>query len=94
MKCSICGNHGWNYLTNKLPKHHETVLVYSKKGFCVVVFIDSVEMNKELVVKGYPDEQVDVNKKPYYFCSQEIKGYTLNGTIKWMSLPDVENMDH
>ena len=76
----------WINVKDKLPKHQETVLVSSSKGFCVVVFIDSVKMNEELMLTTYAHECVDVSKHPYYFCSQEVKGCTLNGVTHWCNL--------
>ena len=74
----------WVRIEDERPKHRQTVLAYSLKGICVCVFIDSLKMNIELCEKGYPEEQVDTKQIPYYFCSQEIKGNTLNGVTHWM----------
>jgi hypothetical protein len=76
----------WISVKEKLPKHSQTVLVYTHKGFCVCIFIDSKKMNEELIRKGYPEEQVNAEEKPYYFCSQEIKAHTLNGATHWAEL--------
>lgn len=76
----------WISVKDKLPEHKETILCYSPKGHVVCVFIDSKIMNKELIESGYPEEQVNLDKNPYYFCSQEIKMYTLNNVTHWSYL--------
>lgn len=78
----------WISVNEKLPKHHETVLAFTRKGQCVCIFVDTIEMNKQLRSKGYPEEQWDQNKKPFSFCSQEIKGNVLGGVSHWMYLPE------
>lgn len=78
----------WISIKDKLPKHHETILVFTPRGQGVCIFLDSVIMNRELVEKGYPSEQVDTRSHPYYFCSQETKQHTLNGVTHWMTLPE------
>jgi hypothetical protein len=75
----------WINIKDGLPKHYITVLAYSPKGQCVCVFIDTVEMNKELLFRGFP---IDQSNTPYRFCSQEIKGNILNGVTHWMPLPN------
>lgn len=78
----------WNSVKDSVPKHEQLVLCYTPKGQCICFFIDTHEMNKQLRSKGYPEEQVDKNRIPYYFCSQEIMGQTLNGITHWMMLPE------
>jgi Protein of unknown function (DUF551) len=79
----------WISVKDRLPEHHKTVLVCNnKKGMCVVVFIDSIEMNKVMEKSQYPWECVDVKKHPYYFISQEINQHTANNITHWMPLPE------
>ena len=52
------------------------------------IFVDSKKMNETLKKNGFPNEMVDIKKNPYYFCSQEIKSFTLNGVSHWMPLPN------
>ena len=83
----------WISIKDRLPEHHQTVYVYSSKGQCVCVFVDSVEMNKTLKMNGYANEAVDVKKHPYYFCSQEVKSHTLNKVSHWMPLMEPPTHD-
>jgi hypothetical protein len=78
----------WISIAQRLPKHESLVLVFSAKGQCVCFFIDTCEMNKQLVSKGYPQEQWNAEVKPFSFCSQEVRGNILNGVTHWMPLPE------
>ncbi len=78
----------WISVKDRLPSHLETILAFTPKGQCVCIFVDSIKMNKELVIKGYPEEHVDTKNKHYYFCSQETKMHTLNGVTHWRQLPE------
>lgn len=78
----------WISIKEKTPIHKDTILAYSKKGQCVVVFIDSKIMNYELSMTPYAHEAVDIKDHPYYFVSQEVKRHTLNGVTHWMPLPE------
>ncbi len=77
----------WIGVKDRLPKHQETILARSHKGYCVVVFIDSKAMNEELSKTPYANECVDLEKNPFYFVSQEVKRATLNGVTHWMQIP-------
>lgn len=83
----------WINIKDKLPEHYEAVLAFNNKGgFCVCIFIDGAKMNEELIKNGHGHECVDIQKRPYYFCSQEIKGHTLNNVTYWQYLvPPKEN---
>ena len=81
----------WNNIKNKWPEHQKTVLARSLKGYCVVVFINSKNMNEELSKTPYANECVDLEKNPYYFVSQEIKRHTLDNVTHWCELPDIED---
>jgi hypothetical protein len=83
----------WNSIKDKLPKHHQTVLARSCKGYCVVMFVNSKYMNEELMNTPFADECVDIDKNPYYFVSQEIKRHTMNNVTHWCELPDINNED-
>jgi hypothetical protein len=89
MSTENCKN--WINVKDRLPKHHQTILGSTPKGQCVCVFVDTIEMNKTLRANGYPEEQWEPGKKPYSFCSQEIKGNVLNGVTHWMPLPEPPN---
>lgn len=84
----------WISVKERLPEHDEKILVYAKKGQVVCIFVDTIEMNKQLRAKGYPEEQWDINKKPYSFCSQEISGNVLNNVTHWMPLPERPNEEN
>lgn len=76
----------WVNVKERLPEHHETILAFSPQGFCVVVFVDSRHVNENLAKHGYLNECVDLEKNPYYFCSQERKGHTLADVTHWANL--------
>lgn len=83
----------WISIKEKLPEHDQTVYVYTPKGQAVCTFVDSVKMNEVLNKNGFGNEAVNVKIHPYYFCSQEIRQYTVNGVTHWASLiePPSEN---
>lgn len=101
IKCEHSGvefesKNGWISIKDKLPDHHQIILVFAKtstgkNGFGVATFVDSIEMNKALSKTIYANECVDVSKNPYYFCSQEIKRHTFNRVSHWMPLPEPPN---
>ena len=68
----------WISIKNKLPDHHDIILVCSRKGIGVATFVDSVEMNKTLKKNGYRSECVNTEDHPYYFVSQEVRQHTFN----------------
>jgi len=77
----------WINVKDRLPEHMQTVLASAVKGgFCVVVFVDSKKMNNFLSEKGFLQAEVDVKNEPYNFCSQEVRGYTLNNVTHWAVL--------
>lgn len=76
----------WINIKDRWPKHQQTVLARSEKGFCVVVFINSKNMNEELMQTPYAHECVDLEKHPFYFVSQEKKQFTFGGTTHWAEL--------
>lgn len=78
----------WINVKDKLPQHHDIILVCNQKGIGVAVFVDSIKMNENLRMRGYGNEAVDTNKNPYYFCSQEVKQNTYDNVTHWMKLPD------
>jgi hypothetical protein len=78
----------WINIKDRLPKHEQTVLAKSNKGYCVVIFINSIDMNKQLLKNGYGNECVNTDKHPFYFLSQEIKRHTLNDVTHWMELSE------
>jgi hypothetical protein len=78
----------WISIKDRLPAHHEIILVCSKKGIGVATFVDSNKMNEELWKNGYGNEAVNVEKHPYYFVSQEVKQHTFNNVEYWMVLPE------
>lgn len=82
----------WINVKESLPDHQQIVLAFSmtksgKLGYGVATFVDSVKMNQELKKAGYENECVDVDKNPYYFCSQEVKSRSFNDISYWMELP-------
>jgi len=78
----------WINIKDKLPNHHDIILVCSITGIGVSTFVDSIEMNKSLIVNGFGNECVDTEKHPYYFVSNELRGHTFNGVTHWMPLPE------
>lgn len=87
-----CVSKLWISVKEKLPEHDESILVYTKKGHCVCVFVDTKKMNANLKLRGYKEECWDEIEKPYSFCSQEIRGFILNGVTHWMPLvPPIED---
>lgn len=76
----------WIDINERQPSHHGTILVRSNKGFCVCVFVDARKMNEELKHQGLPIQPENPENKPYYFCSQEIKGHTLANVTHWHTL--------
>ncbi len=76
----------WINVKNELPNHQQTVLARSIKGYCVVVFIDSKKMNDELSKTPHANEQVNIQKNPYYFVSQERNRHTLDNVTHWAIL--------
>jgi uncharacterized protein DUF551 len=79
----------WINPKDRLPNHNETILVVTNKGgYCVSIFVDTIEMNKVLGSKGFPEELWKPDEKPYSFCSQERNGMILNGVTHWMHLPE------
>lgn len=77
----------WISIKNKLPNHNEIILATTGKGYIVSVFIDTIEMNKLLKSKGFPEESVNSDERSYLFCSQERRDFALNGVTHWMPLP-------
>lgn len=76
----------WISIARELPEHNQTIYARTNKGQCVCVFVDTIEMNKVLREKGYPEEQWNEGEKPYSFCSQERPGAVLGGVTHWMPL--------
>lgn len=81
----------WISVKEKLPDHHQIVLVFAKTqrgvdGYGVATFIDSHKMNEELKKGPFANECVDAEKHSYYFCSQEVKQHTFNDVSHWMFL--------
>lgn len=88
-KCEICRNKRvieWINVKDELPKHEQFVLAHTPKGLCITVFVDKFKMNETLRKNGYSEEVIDVSKKPYSFCSQEIKGNVLGGVTHWADI--------
>jgi Protein of unknown function (DUF551) len=81
----------WIDIRDRWPNHLKTVLVRSNKGFCVVVFINSLNMNEELCKTQYAHECVDLEKHPYYFVSQEAKRNTLENVTHWCELEEPQH---
>jgi len=87
----------WIDVKNKLPRHNQIVLAFSKitqhgkEGYGIAVFVDSVKMNEELWKKGYGNEAVDIKKHPFYFISQEQHRHTYKHVTHWMELPESPN---
>jgi hypothetical protein len=79
----------WISVKDKLPNHHNIILVYYKKGIGVTNFVDSIKMNETLWRNGYGDEAVDIKKNPYFFVSQEVRQHTFNDITHWMPLPEM-----
>lgn len=82
----------WISVKDKLPNHDKIILVFAKTkagkdGFGVATFVDSIKMNEVLRKNGYASECVDVEKKPHYFVSQEVRQNVFNNVSHWMSLP-------
>lgn len=82
-------NMNWINVKDKLPNHQQIVLCYAKTksgkyGFGIATFIDCIKMNQELMNTPYSYECIDIIKHPYYFVSQEIKGFTFNNVTYWM----------
>jgi len=75
----------WISVKQNLPHHHEPVLVYTRNGQAVAIFVDGKIMVDTLTKQGFPHHP---DTKPYYFCSQETKQHTLNGVTHWMRLPE------
>lgn len=75
----------WIKVEERLPNHNSTVLARTKsKAQAVVIFLNDKLTTMFLEKHGfnYPDEY-----KGNAFCSQEIKGNTLNGVTHWRELP-------
>ena len=81
----------WINIKNRWPEHHKTVLACTPKGFCVVVFINSKNMNEELSKTQYAHECVDIEKHPYYFMSHEIKRHSLDNVTHWCEIEEPKN---
>jgi hypothetical protein len=86
-------NMNWINVKDKLPHHHQIILVFAKTkrgvdGYGVATFIDTVKMNEELSKTPYSHEQADAKKHPHYFVSQEVRQHTFNNVSHWMPLPE------
>lgn len=86
----------WISVKEKLPSHHQIVLVFAKTmrgvdGCGVATFVDTIKMNEELSKTPYTHECVDIKKHPYYFVSQEVRQHTFNNVSYWMPLPSFPN---
>ncbi|HEX4044683.1 MAG TPA: DUF551 domain-containing protein [Gammaproteobacteria bacterium] len=82
----------WVNIEHRWPKHLQTVLVCCPQGYCVVVFVNSSNMNEDLSKSPQIHEYVDLEKNPYYFFSQEIKQCTLDKVTHWCELPTIKTI--
>lgn len=63
----------WISIKDRLPKHKQTILAYFKNcesNFdeqCIVIFIDTAKMNKNLWKNGLSNQKIDPKITPYYF---------------------------
>jgi hypothetical protein len=53
------------------------------------VFVDTDKVKEVLRQKGFTEEKLAMDTSPYSFCSQEVRGNTLNGVTHWMPLPEM-----
>ena len=76
----------WISVEDKLPDNNQLVLVLYEKGYFGYYSVAHFLYYETLRNNPYPNECVDVEKNPYYFCSQEVK-QPLNNVSHWMTLP-------
>ena len=78
----------WISVEDDLPKHSETVLTYSAKGYDVAVFTDSIKLNILLRRTGMGNQSIDISEKPYIFANQDIGRFIIDNVTHWLPLPD------
>ena len=81
-------NSNWISVKDRLPEHDDSVLVITKKGHAVCIFLDSKKVNEKLQSTGLINDEIDINQDPYYFCCRSSLMHTLNGVTHWMPLPE------
>ncbi len=74
----------WISVKDRLPRHHETILVITKTtAQAVVIFLNDEHTIPFLKQFGFKMEK---EFPGYAFCSQEIRGNVLNGVTHWTTL--------